>query len=226
MKSWIDMTLVPFLAYLYVRFLRATMRLAWDGREILERLRREHGSYILAFWHGRFVMMPYVYPGGRMSILVSRHRDAQRLGRLLRHFGFEVVVGSSTRGGAAGLRAMLRAVREGSDLAVAIDGPKGPRRVAKPGTVAAAKLTGLPVVPVTFSTSAGRRLGSWDRTLLPRPFSRGLFLYGEPIVVPRDADDAEQERLRLRLESCLGALTDEADRRSGFPAEAPAGDGA
>ena len=80
-------------------------------------------------------------------------------------------------------------------------------------------MAGLPIVPVSYSAARARRLRNWDQTFIPKLFSRGVILYGEPIHVPRDADDDEQERLRLVLEQELDRLTDEADRRMGFPVE-------
>ena len=163
--------------------------------------------------------MPYAYPGRRIVVLASSHRDSRMLGNILTRFGLVRVEGSSTRGGTAGLRALLRKVREGYDVGITPDGPKGPRRQVKQGVVATASFTGLPVIPVTFSAANARRLGSWDRTMLPRPFSRGLFLYGEPIRVPRKTDDEGLEQYRLSLESSLNTLTDAADRETGVGPE-------
>jgi len=213
------LAVVPRLGYAYIRLLRLTMRFDYRNRDVLERARAEAGHYILAFWHSRFVMMPYCYPGERLVVLSSRHRDSRMLARVLGRFGLERVWGSSTEGGALGLRALLRRVREGCDVGFTPDGPKGPRRRAKAGVVAAAKLSGLPIIPVTFSASRARRLKSWDRTLLPKLFGRGLFIYGEPIRIPRDAGEAEVERLRSVLESELDRLTDAADGEVGIPLE-------
>jgi lysophospholipid acyltransferase (LPLAT)-like uncharacterized protein len=215
------LSVVPPLASAYLRFLRRTMRLAYRNREVLERARGESGQYILAFWHSRFLMMPYSYPGSRMTVMMSRHRDAELLARMLRRFGYEFSRGSTTRGGAAALRDLLRRLREGSDAGVAPDGPRGPRRRAQPGAIAVARLSGLPIVPLAFSAAPARRLATWDRTMLPRPFSRGLFLYGEPLRVPRSAGPEEQELLRGRLEEELDRLTDQADLETGVGAEEP-----
>ncbi len=211
----------PPLAYRYIRLLRSTMRVAYRGREVLDATRRDRGAYILAFWHSRFLLMPYGYPGGRMAVLSSLHRDAARIGEVLRRFGYDLARGSSTRGGDTGLLDLVRKGRAGYDLGITPDGPRGPRRRAKPGAIAAAALTGLPIVPVTFSAAPARRLRTWDRTLLPRPFSRGLFVYGEPFFVARSASAEARERLRLALESELDRITDVADRETGVGVEEP-----
>lgn len=213
--------LIPALGHAYIRLLGATMRLGFRGKEVLDAARHDPGRYILAFWHSRYVMMPYCYPGPRLVVLLSQHNDAEMLARILSRFDLDVSRGSTTRGGAAGLRSIVRKAREGSDVGIAPDGPRGPRRKAAPGVIAVARLSGLPIIPVTFSAAPARRLGTWDRTLLPWPFSRGLFVYGDPLQVPRDADDAEQERLRVALERELNRITDLADRETGIGAEQP-----
>jgi len=211
--------LAPRVGYWYIRLLKATMRLEYRNREVLDQARVEHGQYILVFWHSRLLMMPFVYPGSRIAVLASTHRDSEMLGKVLARFGVERALGSSTRGSVAGLRELLRRVRDGYDLGITPDGPKGPRRRVKGGVIATARFTGKPIVPVTFAASRGRRVRSWDRTLVPYPFSRGVFLYGEPLLVPRDTPEEDFEQLRLRLEKDLDSLTDAADEAVGFATE-------
>src|SRR4029453_5156917 len=128
------------------------------------------------------------YPGPRIVVLSSNHRDAEALVRLLRKFGIEQARGSTTRGGMTGMRQILRKVEDGGDVGLTPDGPKGPRRRGQPRVVAVARFTGLPIIPVAFSAFPARRLRAWDRTLLPKLFSKGRFVYGRPLRVPRDAD--------------------------------------
>jgi hypothetical protein len=213
------LALAPRLAYAYLRLLRRTMRLEYRNAAALERARAGGSRYLLAFWHSRFLMMPWAYPDRRLVVLHSRSRDARILAGVLERFGLESAWGSSSAGAVAGLRELLRRTREGYDVGLAPDGPRGPRRQAKPGVVAAARLTGLPIVPVGFSASRARRLASWDRTLVPWPFSRGLFVYGEPLSVPPGSSDAEREALRGRLERELDRLTDHADAEVGLDLE-------
>ena len=215
------LSLVPPVAAAYIRVLRRTMRISFRGREVTERARKESGSYILAFWHSRFLLMPYGYPGPRMTILSSWHRDAEFLVRTLRRFGYEFARGSTTRGGAAGLRSLVRSLRDGSDAGVTSDGPRGPRRRVQAGIITIARLSGRPIVPVAYSAAPARRLRTWDRILVPRPFSRGVFLYGNLLRVPKGADREEQERLRRKLEETLDHITDEVDLETGLGPEEP-----
>jgi len=211
----------PRVGYWYIRLLHVTMRLEFRGREALDRARRESGQYILAFWHSRFAMMPYCYPGQRIAVVISRHRDARLLAEILMRFGYDMAWGSSTRGGVAALRAVVRRMSKGFDSAFTPDGPRGPRRRVQAGVIVAARLSGMPIVPVAFSARPARRLRSWDRTLVPYPFSKGLYLYGEPMRVSRKADEEEQERARVSLEERLDRLTDQADEQVGLPVEEP-----
>jgi lysophospholipid acyltransferase (LPLAT)-like uncharacterized protein len=209
--QWLLFNVAPAIAHVYIRALHATMRIDVRGAEALAAARKSPGQYILCFWHSRFVLMPYCYPGPRIVVLSSNHRDAEALVRILRKFGIEQARGSSTSGGATGFRQILRKVEDGCDVGLTPDGPRGPRRRVQAGVIAIARLTGLPVIPVTFSAARARRLATWDRTLLPKFFSKGLFVYGQPVVVPRDADPALQEAKRRALESELDRITDLAD---------------
>jgi lysophospholipid acyltransferase (LPLAT)-like uncharacterized protein len=217
--QWLLFNIAPPVAHIYIRLLHRTMRIESRGAGVLEAARRDPGKYILCFWHSRFVLMPYCYPGPRIVVLSSNHRDAEALVRILRKFGIEQARGSSTEGGAAGMRQILSKVKAGCDVGLTPDGPRGPRRRVQPGVVAIARLTGLPVIPVTFSASPSRRLRTWDGTLLPRFFSKGLFVYGDRIVVPRDADPDLQEERRLAIENELDRITDLADDAMGLPRE-------
>ncbi len=213
----------PPLASAYIRLLGRTMRIERRGHEILEASRSEAGGYILAFWHARFLLMPYAYPREHpMTAMLSRHADAELLARTLSRFGVGFVRGSTTRGGSAALRELVRRVRAGSNAGLAPDGPRGPRRRAQLGVVLLAAMTGRPIVPVAFSAWPARRLRTWDRAVVPRLFSRGLFLYGEPLRVAREASEATREALRQELQARLDDLTDAADRETGLGPEPPA----
>jgi lysophospholipid acyltransferase (LPLAT)-like uncharacterized protein len=137
-----------------IRALARTMRIETvNGEAIAERWRAGH-SAILAFWHGRQLMMARVPYGGRgVDILISRHRDGELISRAMRSFGFSSVRGSTTRGGAAALKALIQRARAGRDLVITPDGPKGPRQIAQPGVIHLARATGLPIFPVAFGAS-------------------------------------------------------------------------
>ncbi len=146
--------LAPPLVAAFIRALGRTLRIdTVHGEAVAERWREGQAS-IVAFWHGRQLMLPLATYGGRgLDILISRHRDGELISRAMRSFGFSSVRGSTTRGGSSALKGLIERGRAGRDLAVTPDGPKGPRQVAQPGVILLAKMTGLPIVPLTFGAS-------------------------------------------------------------------------
>jgi hypothetical protein len=162
-----------------------------------------------AFWHGRLFMMPIVYKGKKLSFLVSPHRDGQVVGKALKRFGFHAILGSSRRKGFSGFKQMVKA--HGSDVAIVPDGPRGPRHRVQIGVIELARLTGRAIVPLTFSASKRKIFNSWDQFLLPYPFSKGVFIWGEPIEVDQNGDRAHLEEKRILLERRLNELTERAD---------------
>ena len=164
------------------------------------------GPVLYAFHHGRQFGLLHYRPASGAAVLSSLSRDGRLQARILTALGFAVVAGSSTRAGAIGLRGVLRHVATGRRAGFAVDGPRGPLGVVKPGVVALARTTGAPIVPLTFAAPGHVFKRAWDQYLLPRPFGRGVIARGEPIVVPRDADAGELERRRLSLERALWEL--------------------
>jgi len=190
------------------------MRIRYQGRDTIEALRRAGQPFVLAFWHGRLFLMRYSYPGTKITILISRHRDGEMIARTMELFGLHATRGSTTEGGASGLREVVRRVRAGWDVGFTPDGPRGPRGKVQMGVIQAARLAHVPIVPVGFGASRRKTLDSWDRFLVPLPFSRGLFVYGDPIEVPAHADAETMERSRLALEQSLDSVTERADREA------------
>lgn len=192
--------------------LRWTLRLRVVGREGAEAFHaREGRPLILTFWHGRLLMMPFSWPHRPATVLVSRHADGEVISRVVGWFGIRSVRGSTFRGAHGGLRAMLRAYREGCHLAIAPDGPRGPRQRVQLGVIELASRTGAAVIPIGFGASGGWFLPTWDRFFIPRPFSRGVFVFGEGLLVPPDADRPGLEAARGELERRLAAVTAAAD---------------
>ncbi len=221
LKSRVVAAIAPHIVYGYLRVLGTTVRRAYRNQDALARARALGGPYVMAFWHARLALMRHGYPDRRIVVLHSRHRDSRLLGQVMQRFGIEQAWGSTTEGGAAGLRDVLRRMREGQDVGIAPDGPRGPRRRVQPGVIALARLAGAPIVPLAYSARPARRLRSWDRTLLPLPFGRAVFVYGDPIVVPRDADEEARERIRRELEQAIDRVTDESDDAVGLAREEP-----
>ena len=209
-----------WLGSLYIRLVWATGRWRVIGGHIPAAFWDQGKPFILAFWHGRLLMMPKSWrDSAQIHMLISQHRDGQLIARTVGHFGIATVEGSSTRGGAGALRAMLKALKAGEYVGITPDGPKGPRMRASDGIVAVARMSGCPVIPATYAAAGAKRLRSWDRFLIPLPFSRGVILWGEPISIGRDADEAAARQL---IEDAMNAQAAEADRLMGADPVMPA----
>ena len=203
---------IPLISSLFIRVLRLTIRIETVNASSLAKARgTTNRPYILAFWHGRLLLMRYAYPGDRITVMISRHGDGELIARTMDRFGVHSTRGSSSSGGAAALREIVRRIRTGWDAAFTPDGPRGPRHIVQPGVVEAARLSGCAIVPVTFSCMSGKVLKSWDRFLVPRPFSRALIAYADPIEVPPRADATTLEALRRQLEREMIELEERTD---------------
>jgi lysophospholipid acyltransferase (LPLAT)-like uncharacterized protein len=164
---------------------------------------------VFAFWHGRMMMMlPFRPPKRKMHVLSTPHRDGQLSSRIVRNFGNYTIYGSSTQGGHGAAREMLRALERGDNISITPEGPRGPVYVVQKGTMAIAKLSRKPILPVTFASTKQKRFNSWDKFILPYPFGRIVFCVGAPVFVERDA---EEEPMRLLIEQSMNALVEKAD---------------
>ena len=186
-----------------------TLHIQRTGQDTIPRPREERTPVIFVFWHGRLLPLIHVHRNQGTVVLVSEHRDGDYLARLLHHFGFGTVRGSSTRGGVRGLKGLIRAARRGEDLAITPDGPRGPNRELKLGALTVARMTGLPLVPVGVGVTSSWRILSWDGLLVPKPFSTVRVAYGPPTLLPRNADQAEIDDAAASLQHRLGDLSDQ-----------------
>lgn len=188
----------------------ATSRIDTDGYDDPAAVLRS-GNIIGAIWHSRILIFSYLFQGWGGAILVSASDDGEIIARILERQGHEPIRGSTTRGGLRAMAALIKRVKNGRHACITPDGPQGPRFQVQPGIITLAKKTGAPIIPMTYSARHAKILPSWDRFMLPRPFTRCRVIYGEPIRVPTDATPVEQECLRIRLERILRDITDRAD---------------
>ncbi len=202
----------PSLALAWLALVRWTTKFESIGYDNLKPILDRNENYIGAFWHSRLILEGVLFRGTRAIIMIGRHQDAEYYARILRHYGFILARGSSTRGGSSALKAVVDAVKEGYSAGIVPDGPRGPACVAQMGVIEIAKLTGRPIIPVANSIRRRFHVKSWDRMLIPLPFTRGVHIFGEPIHVPPDADEAMMESIRQNLEQVLNELTARADR--------------
>lgn len=192
---------LSFAAAGLIRALRSTVKLRHHHDEPMRKMERGNERFILAFWHRHLLLMPYSYRGTGISVLVSQSGDGELIARTVARLGIDSSRGSSSRGGVAGMRTLLRKAGEGWDIAFTPDGPRGPASEVQPGVILAAAATGFPIQPVAVAATKAKRLRSWDRFLIPLPFSCVHFVYGEPLAVERRGDPAlAAAELKRRLD--------------------------
>ena len=202
--------------HLYIRFVYATNRWSVEGAEYPRRLRDAGKPFILAFWHGRLMMIPMAWQRlAPIHMLISAHRDGRIIADAVAHFGVQSVAGSTRRGGSAALRTMVKALAAGDCVGITPDGPAGPAMVASTGIVNVARLARVPIVPVVFATSRRRVMRTWDRMNVALPFGRGVFIWGEPIEIGTELDESGIERERQRIETRMLDMVALADSRVG-----------
>lgn len=194
--SWWKRRRVGFLASLatfIVHALGLTWRVRYEGGEEWAALRAEGKPVILAVWHGELLPLVWGHRNEPISILVSTHADGEIITRVLMSLGFDTVRGSSSRGGARALLEMVRLLRDGRDLAITPDGPRGPRRVFAAGAAVAAMRAGAPVVGVGALVNSAWQLRSWDRLVIPKPFARVTIRYAPPTYVEASSSKEAEE---------------------------------
>jgi hypothetical protein len=164
------------------------------GAEHLERVRAPARGFLLSIWHGRMALGVEGYRSHGWHVLVSPSADGDLSDRLLRAFGYDVIRGSASRGGAQALRAMLAVLDADGTIVITPDGPRGPRHSMNPGLAWMARATGRPVLPAGLTCDRAWRLKSWDRFTIPRRGARVVAIFGEPVEVSREGGDAELAR--------------------------------
>jgi lysophospholipid acyltransferase (LPLAT)-like uncharacterized protein len=197
--------LVPGLIALLIRLIRLTCRLRvtdhaglFNGKQAL--------PVIMISWHNRLLFLPTVFPRSfcrQIAILASLSRDGEYAAAFCRQFGLQAVRGSSSRGGAAALRTLRQTLKAGTSTSLTPDGPRGPRYCVHPGAIFLAQTSGYPVVPISLNSPRHWELHGWDRTQIPKPFSRLELVIGTPLTIPRklpaDQKDQQAERVRQAL---------------------------
>ena len=202
----VEARVIAALIYPVIAMFGATLRWLGEGLEHFEALAREGRPPVMAFWHGRILPATIYFRGRGIVVITSDNFDGEWMAQIIHRFGYTTARGSTSRNAA---RAALRAKRrseEGNPVGLTVDGPRGPARVAQPGAIWLAKVTGNPVLPFHLEAARHWTAPSWDASQVPLPFSRISLVVGEPLWVPGDADTAMLEAKRLELERILGTL--------------------
>ena len=208
--GWRARWLIAFgfrLLQIWARTLRYEIddRLGVVGKPINE-------NYIAALWHNRLLLISYVlkrFTPHRPGVgLISASRDGDLVTDLTERFGFDVVRGSSSRLGASAILELTAVLASGRDVLITPDGPRGPAYDLGPGIIFLAQKSGAAVVPINMEYSAYWRVKSWDKFILPRPFSKVRVIFGQPYHVKSTSTDDEFEAERLRLQNAMMALVE------------------
>ncbi|GMR12881.1 MAG: lysophospholipid acyltransferase family protein [Gemmatimonadota bacterium] len=215
MRTSLRIQIAGILGHGMLGSLFLTLRYRLNGVEHLDRFRAAGQPVIFVFWHGQMLPLVHLHRNEGSVVLVSEHADGEYITQILRRYRFGTVRGSSTRGAVKGLKGMIRAARRGRDLALTPDGPQGPRFRLKAGALMVAQVTGMPILPVATGATAAWRMSSWDRFMVPKPFSRVSVEYGAPHVIPRRASEAELRDHAAALESELNRMTERVNSRAG-----------
>jgi hypothetical protein len=216
LRQKISLFFISWAGYLLIRLIGPTLRFRFvpePGCRCDER--GASPPTIWCFWHRCVIPATYRCRNNQIAVMTSRSFDGEYIARVIRKFGFGAVRGSSSRGAVGALLGMRRELELGRSVAFTIDGPRGPRYVAKPGPVLLAKKTGAPIDCFYIALERAWVLNSWDRMMIPKPFSRAVFYASGPISVPPDAGDEQMtalhqqmqetlERCRLKAEEALG----------------------
>lgn len=194
--------LITWAGFLAIRLIGPTLRVTVsfeDGAPASLDTR----PMILAFWHNCIFPATYIWRNLQIRVMSSDSFDGEWTGRIIRKFGFVKVRGSSSRGAVRALLGMRRELEHGWPVAFTIDGPRGPRFVAKPGPVLLARATGAPMVAFHIAVQKTWILNTWDRSMIPKPFSRALMRVSRRIMVPVDAGDSQKEQFHAELQAGL-----------------------
>jgi lysophospholipid acyltransferase (LPLAT)-like uncharacterized protein len=202
----VEAAAIAIVGYPVIAALGRTFRWREDGVEHLQAVRASGRQPILALWHGRILPATIYFRDRGVVAMTSQNFDGEWIARIMRRFGYAAARGSTSRGARGALRQLVRDMASGRPAAFTVDGPRGPAYRAQAGAVWLAKATGNPVVPFHIEADRCWTAGSWDRTQVPKPWSRVAIAIGAPLTVPTDAGEAEVEQMRVELEEKLRAL--------------------
>lgn len=211
MKQWwrrVRPYILSSFIYFIARTIGRSLRLKTVG---WEQYKDKPGSRIYTGWHGRSVIPANFFKGRGVWAIISHSRDGEMQTRIFTKFGFQIIRGSSGRGGERALVESIRTLKAGAEMAITPDGPRGPSGVVQGGVLIMSKKSGCELVPVGSSAKPAWYAPTWDGYMVPWLFSKAVFVFGEGLVVPKNATDEEIEEIRLELERRIHAVQKEAD---------------
>jgi lysophospholipid acyltransferase (LPLAT)-like uncharacterized protein len=218
LKQRIALWTISKIGYLAIRLICATMRFDCSAEELSDLAPAKYppAGAIAPFWHRCVFSATYYFRNRGISVMTSRSFDGEYIARIIEAFGFSAVRGSSSRGGVRALLGMHTVIEEGGVAAFTIDGPRGPKYVAKPGPVLLACNTGAAVMAFYVAVSDGWVLNSWDKFIIPKPFTRAHIRWSRPIYVPRDANSESLKSYHDEMQAALERVRHYAEEQVGI----------
>jgi len=217
---WYDaifLRVIPPLVALLIKLLMISCRLITeDGKEREKKVvAQSNGRAVYATWHQRMSYHFHYFGARHVTMMISQSRDGEYAARVATWLGFKNVRGSSTRGGSTALKALIQEIKKGEIGGMLADGPLGPARVSKIGSIVMARDAEAPLIGILWGADRCWLLNTWDRYLIPKPFARVVVYYCEPIRIPRSAKGEELEEYRLLFEERLNEGTRWCDEQFG-----------
>jgi len=210
LRQRIVLRIIITAGYWFIRLIGPTLRVCVSREEGAQQSIGEQ-PLIASFWHAGMIPATYMCRNLGVRVMSSNSYDGEYMGRIIRKFGFVAVKGSSTRNAVRALLGLRRALQEGWTVAFTLDGPRGPRYKVKPGPVALARSSGVPLTMFHMAVERAWVLSTWDRLIIPKPFSRVLMRFGKLIPVPSDTTDEEVERYQQELQNSLDRVREFAE---------------
>ncbi|MGC1647675.1 MAG: lysophospholipid acyltransferase family protein [Candidatus Sulfotelmatobacter sp.] len=210
LRQRIVLRIIIFLGHSIIRLIGPTLRISVFYEEGAQQT-LDQRPLIASFWHSCMIPATYIFRDMGIRVMSSDSYDGQYMGRIIHKFGFVAVKGSSSRNAVRALLGLRRALEEGWTVAFTLDGPRGPRRKVKPGPVALARSSGLAMTMFHAAVDKAWVLNSWDRLMIPKPFSRVLVYFGKLIPVPKVATDEDLERYAGELQASMDRVCEFAE---------------
>jgi len=210
LRQRIVLRIIITAGYWFIRLIGPTLRVCVSREEGGQQTVGQR-PVIGSFWHACLIPATYMFRNFGVRVMSSNSYDGEYMGRIIRKFGFVAVKGSSSRNAVRALLGLRRALQEGWTVAFSLDGPRGPRRKVKPGPVALARSSGVPLTMFHMAVDRAWVLNTWDRLIIPKPFSRVLMRFGKLIPVPPDASDNDLERYEAELQASLDRVCEFAE---------------
>jgi hypothetical protein len=206
LRDRMALAVLPRIVWAYLKFTVMTSRMSVEGTGHADRLVQKGEGFIYAFWHNRQILLAVLRKGENIHCLISSSRDGEYVSRIADLCGKSAIRGSTTRGGFEAMKQIIRVLGKGGIVAITPDGPLGPANQVQPGVVQIARSLGSAVIPVAFDSSRKKVFSSWDRFIMPCPFSSIAVVFGEPVRIdPDESLESGSDRLRDALEQVTAA---------------------